>query len=298
MSARHLLKLMRNGVISGYVVRDDSSPKLFVPDLNNIPAVHAMFGNVDVEVGRFELMSMPVESGNYARGWCITQQCRCSPPIGGYTCHHCASVDNRNSTGSSGYIFALPYNIDVDGNVTVVKDYPFVGRGFRTFLQALFCRVFDIPSICSNVGVNRFDFAKLDYSEVPPDLGRYSAVIFAGINRGPYAIAYPLSNVPEEYRPDNLVHPSQASSLEAYVIHCDTWGDQWRCPTIRRRYRYYGSGAITVYAYGTYYTFANVAFLTATDVPLRVECCGDTKTITWAVQPGYSGGVVFERAST
>lgn len=246
--------------------------------------------DVEIQVGKFELMQL---SDDYARAWCGSDKCRCSPPIGGNTCHHCANPypDDRDNTGSEGYLFKVPDNIEIDGKVKVVKDFRFNKPGIVSALMAIGCRLFD-SDFC-NYGTLKFDYAKLEYGAEPPDLQAYSAVIFAGINRGPYAVAYPFENLPQQYRPVRYVHPKDANQLKAMVIHCDEWGGKWSCPTIVRMYKYAGTGMVFVGAYNNVYTFTDVVFLKADDIPLNVTHNGETKTITWAVQPGYSGGVVY-----
>jgi len=291
-----LSKLVKKRRINGYVYTRDGQIKVFVPPGTEYGRIRTLVGyDVEIEEGVFHLMSantaQPI-SDAYARAWCISKDCRCSPPLSGFTCHHCASKDNSDSTGAQGYLFKTPYNIDVDSTVKVVKDFPFQTAGWKSLLMAILCRLFSIPDFC-NYGVNKFDFAKLDYDVRAPDMDKYAAIIFAGMNQGPYAVAYPFANLPDQYRPSNIINPSEANQLIAYTMHCDTWGTfGTACPVVRRTYAYYGSGVVNVYAYNTFYTFSDAVFLTATDTPLIIQCCGDTKLVTWAVQPGYSGSVV------
>lgn len=266
----------------------DPSGKIivFVSDKRNAQGVARLaseYGvNVDVKQGEFSLMS-----GEFFRSWC-GGRCICSPPQEGITCHHCASPNvNKSRAGESGYLYDAERK-EV-GTTTILDDRPFRTASLLSLLADLMCRVG--LNFCGYASYNnKYDFAYVDYKPSDNSGSPVVGVIFAGIPRGDYAVAYDIANVdklPEGIKTDSIKNYI-GKEVYAYVTHCMSK----YCPVVKRQYRVEFEGFVNIYAYNSVFTFTPVYFLYAVDTPLIVRYGDESEHVTWAVQPGYSGGVL------
>ena len=250
---------------------------------NGVTQLASEYGvKVDVKHGEFSLMS-----GTFFHSWC-GGKCICSPPQEGITCHHCASPQvNKSRAGEVGYL----YNEERKevGTTTILDCRPFRASSIFSILADIMCKLG--LNFCGYASyVNKYDFAYVDYKPSDNNGNPVVGVIFAGIPRGDYAVAYDITNV------DNLPSGINTDSIKnymdkevyAYVTHCMTK----YCPVVKRRYKVVYEGFISVYAYNSAFLFTPVYFLSAVDMPLIVRYGDESEYVTWAVQPGYSGGVV------
>lgn len=280
-----LKKHARQLGISGAGVRSDGEIVVFVEDESRLNAVSLLASQynvkVNTQVGKFQLMS-----GEFFRNWC-GGKCLCSPPVGGITCHHCASPNaNKSNAGNYGYLY--DYEKRQVGTTKILDDRPFREKSWIGAIANVLCNAG--LNFCEYASyTNKYDFAYVDYQPfegTEPVVG----VIFAGINKGPYAVAYNIANV-DKFTPNvptDSISKYMDKRVYAHVMHCM---DKY-CPVVRREYVVDMNGFVNVYAYDKIYTFIDVYYLRAVDTPLTVTYNDESQVVTWAVQPGYSGGVV------
>lgn len=291
MGVYEFLKLLKKHAkqlgITGAGVRSDGELVVFVEDesrMNNISLLASEHNvRVSTQVGKFQLMS---QSDEFFRNWC-GGNCLCSPPVGGITCHHCASpYQNKSNAGSVGNLY--DYERQKVGTTKIIEDRSFRERSWIGAIASVLCNA-GLNFCAYSSYTNKYDFAYVDYQPFEgsdPVVG----VIFAGIDKGPYAVAYNIANV-EKFNP-NVPTDSLSNYMDkrvyAHVMHCM----KKYCPVIKREYVVKMNGFVNVYAYGNVYTFIDVYFLRAVDTPLTVSYKDEQEVVYWSVQPGYSGGVV------
>jgi hypothetical protein len=260
--------------ISGWMVGKDGKLVIFMSPGKQAPGellVALQSANVAYEVRYSDIKLM-----QFFRPWGGIKGALCSPPVGGYTCHHCASPLNGDRSGQEGVLYD-PNTLQVAGSVKILEDYPFHPHGLIEKIIAFFKWIF-----LGEREVNKYDFAKVDYRD---DNGKTMVgVIFAGPSDGSFAIAYDIANAPTGGGNVDSIEKHLDDQLEAVVLHYES--NDFHC-VMPRRYRVAGKGGATVFAYEYAYYFEPVYYLYAEPA----TCNG--KTITESVRPGYSGSVVY-----
>ena len=290
---RELSRRSKELKISGVGVDKSGKLVVFVSEQSQMALLKSIgdrYGvDIDVQVGEVQLMAASSEQsgGDFFRSWC-GEKCICSPPQAGITCHHCASpFENKSAVGHVGYLYDAEKK--QVGITNVLDDRPFRKLSFVSLLADVACKLG--INFCDLTSYrNKYDFAMVDYQpglDIPdPIVG----VIFAGINKGPFAVAYDIAQVDKletKAKTDSIAN-YMGKRVYAYVTHCMTK----YCPVVRREYEVAMEGFVNIYAYGMVFTFSPVYYLKPVDVPLIVRHGDESEYVTWAVQPGYSGGVV------
>ena len=258
--------------ISGYFERADGSLVVFmrtgIPiDVKKKLVMKLSAINVRIIESDIMLMHNPIS----------VDKAMCSPPIGGYTCHHCvAPKSNRDSTGLLVDILD-PKTLEKVDTAKVVKDFPFKPENWFEAMLYAFLSLFGV-----NKYVNKYDFALLD--KTVDVNAKKAGVLFAGTLSGDYAIFYNLANVP--IKRDDVVDIEKVTTLKTFSFHYES-RDFYT--VLEREYTIEGKGAINVYVYDTMYRFEPVYYAVAK--PVRA-CVGDIcKDIKVSALPGYSGSV-------
>ncbi|MGC9119114.1 MAG: hypothetical protein ACP5I3_09030 [Thermoproteus sp.] len=276
MSVEKLLRKYQKE-ISGWMKTKDGRLVIYVKPGYSLP-VDLLMGlkssGVDYEVKYTEIRLM---SGQFFRPWGGVNGALCSPPLGGLTCHHCASPQsNDDRTGQEGVVYDAN-TLKAAGSVKILKDFSFkpanIFEEIVAFIEWLFTKKYP---------VNKFDFAQVENFE---DNGRTKVgVIFAGPADGSIAIAYNIANVPLNLENTDSIEKHLDDTLHATVLHYES--QDFHC-IIERTYKVVGTGAVNVFAYNSVYKFEPVYYLQADPT----VCNG--KTITESVRPGYSGSVLY-----
>jgi len=260
--------------ISGWMVGKDGKLVIFISPGKQAPSeLLVALQSADVA---YEIRYSDIKLMQFFRPWGGIKGALCSPPVGGYTCHHCASPLNGDRSGEEGVLYD-PNTLEAVGSVKILEDHPFHPYGLIETIEAFFRWIF-----LGEKTVNKYDFARVDYSD---DNGKTKVgVIFAGPGDGSFAIAYDIANAPISGGNIDTIEKHLEDQLEAVVLHYES--KDFHC-VLPRRYKVVGKGGVTVMAYEYAYYFEPVYYLQADPA----TCNG--KTITESVRPGYSGSVVY-----
>ncbi|MGB9705763.1 MAG: hypothetical protein ACPL3C_09955 [Pyrobaculum sp.] len=272
-------EMKRLGIV-GYFEKPDGTVVLVVKDRSlvalAVSEVEKKTGrkHIEVEVGEVQLMRLD----DFFRPWGGERGIICSPPLGGYTAHHCTGLDNEDHSGRLGILYST--YLDNGEAVKIVKDYVFKPGGPLWWLEVLlaFLTGRDVSNSCDLAIVE--DKLKTDRTPV--------GVLFAGTSNGKYAVACDLST--------KLGGRSIGDFKTVYglVMHVEVDGrDVSFLAYGRRKYEVLGKGSIYVAAFDKLYKFEPVYFMQGEPAELCDVRTGKCKTVYESARPGYSGTPLF-----
>jgi len=257
------MKLHRIKGVQGWYVRKDGTLVVFLDPKAGSDVVEQVL--MAAGTNKVEIKSSEIQLMSY-NPWGGIERAICSPPIGGYTAHHCASpLDNVDRSGQNGVLYT-PDGKEVVGDVRILADYPFKPATVWEKLVAL------LLLLVGKEIKNRYDFALVEKKLDEPRTKR--GVIFAGPITGEVAFAYDLALAPDAGRDVDTIE--RAEKLDAYVFHAGVG-------VVKRTYAVEGAGAVRVYAYNYPFAFEPAYALRAVDGQFDIS-----------VKPGYSGAVLLD----
>ncbi len=288
-----LQKWHKKARINGWFIDRNTNTLVLVVEAQT-PTVAELVGllesegvKVEVKQGTVSLLSVPE---GFFRPWGGERGILCSPPIDGYTVHHCTGTKNDNHSGLLGYLYSR--DLSSFERIRIEKDIPFKPRNS---VEAFICWLLSIIGKESESCINRCDCAmvekKLDADVTPV------GVLFAGASLGSldYAIGADLKYID----PNIKQSLGDVEKVYATVMHVDF--DQ-ATKTVKflgyaeREYKILGVGGVNVYAYKSIYRFEPVYYMVAKPAVIcDVRDPNRCIEVKESARPGYSGSVLYIR---
>jgi len=286
-----LQKWHKKAHIKGWFIDRNTNTLVLVVETQT-PTVAELVGlleaegvKVEVRQGTVNLLSATEE---FFRPWGGERGVLCSPPIDGYTAHHCTGTKNDDHSGILGYLYSK--DLSSFDRIRIEKDIPFKPRNF---VESFICLLLSLIGKDSESCVNRCDCAevekKLDADVTPV------GVLFAGASLGSldYAIGADLKYID----PNIKLSLGDVEKVYATVMHIDFDQDAKIVRFLgyaEREYKIIGVGGVNVYAYNSVYRFEPAYYMVAKPTVIcdvwDPNKCIEVKE---SARPGYSGSVLY-----
>ena len=271
------LREVKKHKIAGYMIRKDGNVVVFAKETTD-----RILSSFKSKIQHFEIEHDEIVLVNLNSPWAGKKGFVCSPPVGGFTCNHCASPDeNISRVGEYGVLYSEDLSTTVP--IKILDSRPFKPQNLLEKLVSFFKELFGGKEV-----YNSYDYAEVE-KKIDVE-GKKVGVIFAGTASGKYAVAYDLSLATNRADVESI-EKYLDKTLYAHVVHIE----QDFIGYATRAYKVVGTGAAYIYAYDYLYKFKPVYYLQAepTEIcDIRGRGC---KTVRESARPGYSGSVLFVR---
>jgi len=284
-----LEKWAKKAHVKGWFVdRNTQTLVLIVPEELETPALGQLLSKLEsltrVQVVRGDVNLL----SEFFRPWGGERGILCSPPISGYTAHHCTGINNEDHTGIMGYLYSP--DLSSFDRIRIEKDVPFKPKDF---LDKFICWLLTLLGREDERCINRCDCALVEKvldRDITP-----VGVLFAGARAGfySYAIGADLKYIDPEVK----LSLKDVDTVYATVMHIDVDPATRKVEFLgyaEREYKIIGEGAVNVFAYNTLYRFEPVYYMVAKPTQIcDVRDGSRCISVEESARPGYSGSVLY-----